>query len=605
MQTDWVSIAQPLALELLGEPSKKSSNEWRWGRKGSLVLNLESASWYDHEADQGGGLIDLIKRQGLNPDEILQKYHNKPVQTFKKSYTDQDMYNLKHDSEIYVRYSASFCVMRFNDQHSIKQKYAPFTKEGDLWYMRRPKEQLPIYLEERKKDSYVVISEGEKAMIGSKEIYDGDVCCHHGGVGNWDNCDWSILKQRRIIIWPDNDEPGKKFAKELAEHLTPFVESVTIVKPPSTFNDKDDLYDAHKNNYFSSSEHFLNYCLSNLIKKPTSFELVPVSQIIRDIKKPDWLIEDIAEKDSVIAIFGAPKAGKSFITVDIASHIAKGLDWHGFKTEQSSVVYLAGEGQRGIARRINAWSQLNNENLDTAPLLVSNRGARLLDDKDHDMLKQTIESTEDHYGKVGLIIIDTLARNFGAGNENSTEDMNSFIEKIDDLKNHFGACIMLVHHTGHNANTRARGSSVLPAAVDWEYKVTREDIGDEMWIEFSQTLVKDGNPIQPLDFKFDVQELPFEGVTSGALSKRDKQDKPKPASMNDDDNTIYSYILNEQKSNENPGSVFVKHTEVINGTGLTKNKVNKSLKKLTEVLNKLVKGEQGGYQTNEFKDEIF
>ena len=70
MQTDWVSIAQPLALELLGEPSKKSSNEWRWGRKGSLVLNLESASWYDHEADQGGGLIDLIKRQGLNPDEI-------------------------------------------------------------------------------------------------------------------------------------------------------------------------------------------------------------------------------------------------------------------------------------------------------------------------------------------------------------------------------------------------------------------------------------------------------------------------------------------------------------------------------------------------------
>ena len=72
-----------------------------------------------------------------------------------------------------------------------------------------------------------------------------------------------------------------------------------------------------------------------------------------------------------------------------------------------------------------------------------------------------------------MIIIDTLARNFGAGNENSTEDMNAFVERVDDLKNTFNSCICLVHHTGHGSSNRARGSSVLPAAVDWEYKVSR------------------------------------------------------------------------------------------------------------------------------------
>ena len=72
---DWVEIAQPIAIELLGEPTSKKSDEWRWGRKGSLVLNLESASWYDHEADQGGGIIDLINYKGGDVVKILEPYN--------------------------------------------------------------------------------------------------------------------------------------------------------------------------------------------------------------------------------------------------------------------------------------------------------------------------------------------------------------------------------------------------------------------------------------------------------------------------------------------------------------------------------------------------
>ena len=39
----------------------------------------------------------------------------------------------------------------------------------------------------------------------------------------------------------------------------------------------------------------------NTFKKKVSFELVPVSQIIQNIQKPNWLIKDVCELDSVIA----------------------------------------------------------------------------------------------------------------------------------------------------------------------------------------------------------------------------------------------------------------------------------------------------------------
>jgi len=44
---DWQKIAPEVAKQLLGEPTSTSSNELRWGRKGSIVLNLEAGTWFD------------------------------------------------------------------------------------------------------------------------------------------------------------------------------------------------------------------------------------------------------------------------------------------------------------------------------------------------------------------------------------------------------------------------------------------------------------------------------------------------------------------------------------------------------------------------------
>ena len=604
MELDWEKIAPDIAVQILGEPTSKSSTHWRFNRKGSLALDLASGTFFDFENGQGYGLIEFIKNRGLDPDDFLKEY--KAIEPAKptRKFTDKDMFRFKDEAEIFTRYSDSFCVMRFPTDHFIKQKYAPFTKINNEWHMKRPDGLLPIYCENNKPEDYVIINEGEKALLGCKSIYDGDTCTWHGGVNNLDKQDWTPLKNRKVIIFPDNDEAGKKCAEDLKEKLGQIAKEIIIVKPPREFKDKDDLYDAKVNDFFSSSQQFLDYCLNNQIKKRVSFDLIQVNNIMENITPPKWVVKDICEEDSVVAIFGQPKSGKSFVTVDLACNIVLGRNWHGHDTEQGSVVYLAGEGMRAISRRFLAWQQLNATRVRDAPLLISTRGARLLDDKDHQLLKDTIDRTQDESGKVKMIVVDTLQRNFGAGNENSTEDMSAFIERIDDLRDCYSTCICIVHHTGHSSNSRARGSSVIQASVDWEYRVTRTNLGSDMFVEFSQTLVKDGKPVMPKNFKFIEQKLPFHDMTSGALEIIDAGDMPKKTKVSEKGQAIIDAIRTVQDKADEPATVWLGQAEITKITNLNDSTVKTWLRKLVD--QDVLTYEKGkGYQTNEYNSEIF
>ena len=58
--------AHVVATALLGPPSMGTRRTLRWGRRGSLVLELSSPKrgiWFDHERGEGGDLIDLICRE--------------------------------------------------------------------------------------------------------------------------------------------------------------------------------------------------------------------------------------------------------------------------------------------------------------------------------------------------------------------------------------------------------------------------------------------------------------------------------------------------------------------------------------------------------------
>ena len=152
-------------------------------------------------------------------------------------------------------------------------------------------------------------------------------------------------------------------------------------------------------------------------------------------------------------------------------HVAAGLPWHGNRVAQppGSVVYIASEGGHGIRNRIAA---------------VRLERPELLSDRFY-----LLPATVDLYApfdaealallagelpvRPGLIVIDTLARAMGDGDENTAKDMGAFVRSVDALRAKTGAHVMVIHHSGKDRSLGARGSNALRAAVDTEIELTR------------------------------------------------------------------------------------------------------------------------------------
>lgn len=258
-----------------------------------------------------------------------------------------------------------------------------------------------------------------------------------------------------------------------------------------------------------------------------AFEFISSSDLIANCEPPKWLIKSYLEQDTTTSLFGMPGCMKTFIDLDMGLSIATGKPWHGHRVEQGPVLYLCGEGKAGIANRINAW-ELNNGI--KAPLFfVSNVAAQMLDPDSLAEVESAALGVAANHGKPVLIIIDTLNRNFGPGDENSTSDMTAFIQAIDQLRDSLQCAILIVHHSGLADAARGRGSSALRGAMDFEYQLEKcgETI-DTQIITLSNTKTKDHEPPSPMAFKpviIDLKQVDEDGrpITSLVLEQTDQK----------------------------------------------------------------------------------
>ena len=515
---DWQKLAPEIARRLLGEPKVQKSNEWRWNNKGSLTLNLEAGTFYDFELGQGGGVTWLLEQHGKDVAETLKQFgYERPLPSTisnsvtpiartggGRSFSREQMVDLYRQSEIKFKYADNFMVLR---NANLPMKYAPFSlNPNGTWSMKRPEGLLPLYITNKYLDKPVLISEGEKATLGSTKIWNFDVCTWHGGATGWNKTDWSAIYGREVYIWADNDEAGIKCANEIAGELKKNGCKTKVIQPPETFNDKDDLWDAAALNYFESPQAFDEYLKNNLDKSPRgSFKLMSIADMESNIKEPEWLIDKILERETIGSIFGSPKSGKSLISLSMMMSIANGTDWFGHSVTQTPVVLFCGEGERSMHKRILSWAKFHEESVRDNPFRMSDRPARILDDEDFALIMQTLKNTKDELGDIGCVCIDTLQRNWGGGDENSSSDMGKFIQRVDEIKYEFKANVVIVHHSGHvGGKSRARGSSVLPSSVDFEFQVDRQDGPDDdprMYTTIKQTLNKEGADLPPINFE--------------------------------------------------------------------------------------------------------
>lgn len=335
-------------------------------------------------------------------------------------------------------------------------------------------------------DAEIVLVEGEVKSEAIPEPYIATALAN--GSSSWKETDLSPLIGKKVILWPDNDDPGKKCMEEIRGVLG----DVRVV---STEPDWPKGADAAN---FSYDERVSILSSAKKVEKKSAFPLVKIGS--RDLKARQWLIKGLISKHSFTSIFGASYTGKSYVAVDIACRVATGEDFCGYPVKTpGAVVYIAGEGYDGIEKRFLAWTIKNGKTLDQLPVYISLMPAALGNDE---IMKTVSDSVKEvaalHDGKISLIIFDTWARNF-EGNENDSADTNAAVRTIDNLKNTYECAALIVHHTGKGDQTKARGSSVLYGALDFEFSVANKN----STIHMENTKMKDGTPPPILRFGFE------------------------------------------------------------------------------------------------------
>lgn len=244
--------------------------------------------------------------------------------------------------------------------------------------------------------------------------------------------------------------------------------------------------------------------------RPNSFRLTSDGPLrlystteLLNLPTPTWLIDKVMPAGGLVALYGPPGCGKSFIALDIAFSIGTGRPWQGRSVEPGHVLYLAAEGGAGIGKRARAWLSHNQVRpsetnmawlIESVPVHVDSDQMTILLDR----VLNEIEDTPD------LVIIDTLARCFD-GEESETGDMGRFIGGVDHIRAELGCTVMVLHHT-RLAGDRERGNTAFRGAADAMLSVEKE--GAEITI--TCTKQKEDEEFEPISLEL----LTVEGTDS-------------------------------------------------------------------------------------------
>lgn len=194
-------------------------------------------------------------------------------------------------------------------------------------------------------------------------------------------------------------------------------------------------------------------------------ELLTASDLAT-LSPPVPLVDGLLDINSLARVVGKSGHGKSFFMIDVAAHVALGMPWQGHEVTQGDVVYMVAEGAAGIQKRVRAWEHHHDRKLGDAVKFLP-RAVQVKSDEWAIWCAAMVRL------RPKLIVIDTQARVTAGMNENGPEDMGLLVYRAEKLQKKTGACVVLVHHKGHQGD-HGRGHSSVIAAADAEIEVTKE-----------------------------------------------------------------------------------------------------------------------------------
>jgi hypothetical protein len=250
-EIDFKALIEPVARRLFGDPNshRSSRKELRFGSNGSLSIDLEKGTFYDHEEKVGGGLLDLIEyRTGyaktraiewLIENHLLQKEVPMQVKPSRKIVATYD-----YTDELG---ELLFQVVRFEPK-DFRQRRPPRKDDvsGGEWVwnvdgVRKVPYRLPQVMEAIANGHTIFIPEGEKDVDALWRL-NLPATCNAMGAGNWPDNISEHFRDADVVFLPDNDDAGRDHVAVVAAALSGIAARMRSLQLPD-LGHKEDVSD--------------------------------------------------------------------------------------------------------------------------------------------------------------------------------------------------------------------------------------------------------------------------------------------------------------------------------------------------------------------------
>ncbi|MBI3987031.1 MAG: AAA family ATPase, partial [Lentisphaerae bacterium] len=309
-----------------------------------------------------------------------------------------------------------------------------------------------------------------------------------GAADSAKNADWTPLKGRDVIIWPDNDAAGFRYAYEVVRQLTGVAASIKVIDVTALgLREHGDAVD-----WFAGDREARDLqVLIESAKVPVNGTAITdiAYRRVSDIQaRPiHWLWPGKIARAKPTLIAGNPGLGKSQITVSLAAVVSTGGHWPVDRTpcEPGNVVILSAEDapEDTIKPRLMAAGA----DLDRCFILEGVYDTK----QDGTQVRRAFTLRRDidrlaailrEIGNVALVIVDPISAYLSGTDSHNNAEVRAALAPLAELADQHGAAIVVVSHLNKGGGTdplcRVTGSLAFVAAARAAFIVT-VDPGDE------------------------------------------------------------------------------------------------------------------------------
>lgn len=385
----------------------------------------------------------------------------------------------------------------------------PISKTPAGWIIGGMSEPRPLYrLPEllTRTGEPVIVCEGEKATDAVAALGLLATTSPHGSKSAG-KADWTTLADREVIILPDHDEAGAKYARDVANILATLTPAATVrvVRLADAWPDLPDGGDMADVVEAGNDADAIKAKLAGLVEKATPKPTGPVLVCLADVEPHEikWLWRGRVPMGRITLLVGRPGEGKSFLTCDMASRVSTGTPWpDGSECPTGSVILISAEDDPGDTirprldahsadvRKVHLLSAVRRMDQDGQPYEV------LFSLADVAALESALKALPD----CRLIVVDPIGSFLGGKTDaHRDNEVRSVLAPVAKLAEKYGPAVLVVAHrrksAGSIADDLALGSRAFTAIARavWHLSRDKDNKARRLLLPGKSNLAPEGN----------------------------------------------------------------------------------------------------------------